>query len=135
MNGDLLTDLDFEKFYNYHISQKSLISVAIYKRKVKIDFGVVEIDKEKNIAVGFEEKPEFEKFVSMGVYILNKEIFKYIPENKFFGFDDLMLKLLDKKEKISVYQFDGYWLDIGRPEDYDKANKDINHIFDKGNNK
>ena len=128
MNGDLLTDLDFKKLYNYHLKNKSLITVAIYKRTAKIDFGVIDIDNNKNVVVGFKEKPEYELNVSMGVYVFNRKILDFVPDGKPFGFDDLMLTLLNKKQLIKVYPYDGYWLDIGRPEDYEKANEDIEKI-------
>lgn len=128
MNGDLLTDLDFKELYNYHIENKSLITVATYNRTAKIDFGVIEIDKNKNIAVEFVEKPEYELNVSMGVYVFNKKVLNFIPDGQPFGFDDLMQILIDKNKHIKVYPYDGYWLDIGRPEDYEKANEDIEKL-------
>ncbi len=128
MNGDLLTDLDFKKLYNCHLKNKALVTVAIYKRIEKIDFGVIDIDKDDNIVIGFQEKPEYKLNVSMGVYVFNKKVLDFIPRNTVFGFDDLMDKLLDNKQIISVYPYDGYWLDIGRPEDYEKANKDIEKL-------
>ncbi|MBA7486410.1 D-glycero-alpha-D-manno-heptose 1-phosphate guanylyltransferase [subsurface metagenome] len=128
MNGDLLTDLDFRKLYNYHLKNKSLITIATYKRATKIDFGVIEIDKSKNIVLDFKEKPEYELNVSMGVYVLNRRILSNVPLNKQFGFDDLMLTLLTRKQTIKVYPYSGYWLDIGRPDDYEKANEEIEKL-------
>lgn len=128
MNGDLLTDLNFKKLYNYHLENKALITVAIYKRTAKIDFGVMDIDKDKNVVVSFKEKPEYKLSVSMGVYVFNKKVLDFVPAGKSFGFDDLMLTLLDKSQTIKVYPYDGYWLDIGRLEDYEKANEDIGKI-------
>ena len=128
MNGDLLTDLDFKKFYNYHIESKALITVATYKRNTKIDFGVINIDKDKNIAIGFKEKPEYELNVSMGVYVFNKKVLDFVPDGEPFGFDNLMHTLLAKGQTIKVYRYDGYWLDIGRPEDYERANEDIDKL-------
>lgn len=128
MNGDLLTDLDFKELYNYHIENKSLITVATYKRTTKVDFGVIEIDENKNIAVGFKEKPKYELNVSMGVYVFNKKILNFVPDRQPFGFDDLMQVLIAKNINIKVYPYDGYWLDIGRPEDYEKANEDIEKL-------
>jgi NDP-sugar pyrophosphorylase family protein len=61
----------------------------------------------------------------MGVYVMNREILPMVPYNQKFGFDDLMITLLEKKQDILVYRFKGYWLDIGRPDDYEKANEDI----------
>jgi NDP-sugar pyrophosphorylase family protein len=123
MNGDLLTDLNFRKFFNYHLQKKDLITVASYKRRIKIDFGVIETDKE-NRATGFTEKPDFDFIVSMGIYAFNKNILDIIPKNRSFGFDNLMLKMLKKNLSINLFSYDGYWLDIGRPEDYEKANED-----------
>lgn len=125
MNGDLLTDLDFRKLYDYHLKNKALLTVATYKRKVKIDFGVIEINRGKNIAVGFKEKPEYKFDVSMGVYVFHKKVLDFVPRNKPFGFDDLMTTLLQKKQNIKVYPYTGYWLDIGRAEDYEKALEDL----------
>jgi len=128
MNGDLLTDLDFTKLYSHHLNNASLLTVATYKRTTKIDFGVIELDSSSNFAVGFSEKPEYNFDVSMGVYAMNKKILDSVPVNEPFGFDNLMIKLLESKQPIAIYPFDGYWLDIGRPEDYDKANEDIQKI-------
>lgn len=128
MNGDLLTDFDFKKFYDYHLKSKELLTVATYKRKAKIDFGVIDADENNNVATRFKEKPEYEVSVSMGVYVFNRKVLKFVPTNKPFGFDDLMLALLDKKQSIKVYPYDGYWLDIGRQEDYEKANEDVKKL-------
>ena len=128
MNGDLLTDLDFIELYNYHLENESLITVATYKRTAKVDFGVIEIDKNKNIAVEFVEKPEYELNVSMGVYVFNKKVLNFVPDKQPFGFDDLMQVLIAKNKNIKIYFYDGYWLDIGRPEDYEKANEDIGKL-------
>jgi NDP-mannose synthase len=128
MNGDLLTDLDFSDLYSKHISSDALLTVATYSRSSKIDFGVIDIDQKTLTAVGFREKPEYKVEVSMGVYVMNRELLDLIPGDSPFGFDDLMLKMLAGKMKIAVYPYHGYWLDIGRPEDYEKANEDIQKI-------
>lgn len=125
MNGDLLTDIDFKEFLAYHKEHKALLTVATYSRKQKIDFGVIDIDASKLTATGFREKPETDLSVSMGVYALNRRILDFIPANEKFGFDGLMLALLEANEPIKVFPFEGYWLDIGRPGDYDQANKDV----------
>jgi NDP-sugar pyrophosphorylase family protein len=125
MNGDLLTDLDFAGLYQFHQKGSSLLTVATYSRTSKIDFGVIDIDPATGTASGFREKPEFRFDVSMGVYAMNKKILDLIPENEPFGFDHLMMKLLKSHQPIAVFPYHGYWLDIGRPEDYDKANEDI----------
>ena len=128
MNGDLLTDLNFKEFYDNHLENKALMTIATYKRVSKIDFGVIDIDKNNNVVKGFKEKPEYELDVSMGVYILNRKVLENIPLNKKFSFDDLILEMLKKGQSIKVYPYKGYWLDIGRPDDYEKANSDIEKI-------
>ena len=134
MNGDILTDIDFMDLYDYHIRTGALATVGCYQRRVDIDFGVMEI--RENEVTGFREKPHQDYSVSMGVYVFNKKILEYVPDEQPFGFDDLMLKLLEEKQRINAYQFKGYWMDIGRPEDFEKANQDlaegifqVNHFF------
>ncbi len=121
MNGDLLTDLNFADFFQHHLDHNSLLTVATYKRETKIDFGVIEMNDKRNVATGFIEKPTYHFDVSMGVYAFNKKVLNFVPYNEPFGFDDLMTLLLEKKEDIRLYPFTGKWLDIGRPDDYEKA--------------
>ncbi|HNW99338.1 MAG TPA: sugar phosphate nucleotidyltransferase [Bacteroidales bacterium] len=128
MNGDLLTDLDFKKLFLNHIKSKAQLTVSTYKRKVKIDFGVIEVDKKGSNAVGFLEKPEYNYEVAMGVNVINKKLLKLIPEDTSFGFDNLMNMMLKKNEKINIFRYNGYWLDIGRPDDYEKANNDVEKL-------
>ncbi len=67
----------------------------------------------------------------MGIYAFSREIIKFIPEGLPFGFDDLMLKLIATKQDVRAYPFNGYWLDIGRPDDYDKANNEFDEIISR----
>jgi len=117
MNGDILTDLDFNKLYNSHIRSKSLFTISSHKRKELIDYGLLKSNK-KNYLTKFIEKPNKTYQVSMGIYMLRKNILKYIPRNKYYGFDHLMHKLLKLKKKVRIRNHYGYWLDIGRPSDY-----------------
>jgi NDP-sugar pyrophosphorylase family protein len=126
MNGDLLTDLDFRNLYDEHLRSGRVLTVSTYHRTSKIDFGVIDMDKESLTMTGFMEKPEYDFEVSMGVYAMNRRALEFVPEETPFGFDNLMLTLLEHKEPVGVYPYDGYWLDIGRPDDYEKANEDIN---------
>jgi NDP-sugar pyrophosphorylase family protein len=120
MNGDVLTNLDFNQFYNEHIKNKRNFTIGAFKILEKVEYGVLHAN-EKSELIKFEEKPVNEYLVSMGVYIMNKNNLKYIPKNKFFGFDHLMHTLIENNMLPSIYEFNGYWLDIGRPEDYEKA--------------
>jgi len=124
MNGDLLTDLRFRDLYDRHLQNRSLLTIATCKRTSQIEFGVIDVDKTQNVVTGFREKPVQEVDVSMGVYAFNRKVLQYVPGEKPFGFDDLVLTLLCEKCVVNVYPYSGYWLDIGRPADYDKATQD-----------
>lgn len=120
MNGDLLTDLDYRDIFNAHTRSKTIATVATCKRHVKIPLGVLKYDREKRVTA-FQEKPEFDYDVSMGVYVFDPKIFNFIPHRQPFGFDELIIALLDAGETISAYDYSGRWLDMGSPEDLDRA--------------
>lgn len=130
MNGDILTDLDFGKFYRNHVKDDSIFTISSYQREVESEFGVLDIDI-SNTLIGFREKPISVHDVSMGIYMVSKKAVEYIPEDTFYGFDHLMLDLMKDKECPKVKKFSGYWLDIGRPDDYEIA---IN-MFEKNSKK
>ncbi len=120
MNGDVLTDIDYSAFYSSHTSSASIFTISSMFRDQLIDFGVLDTNEQGRL-IGFREKPRQTFQVSMGVYMLNKEALTYVTKQTVFGFDNLMLKLLDEKKPVSVLAHNGYWLDIGRPDDYEKA--------------
>ncbi|ALE38995.1 NTP transferase domain-containing protein [Leptospira interrogans] len=120
MNGDVLTDIDFSAFYKIHVESKSIFTISSKKRKQLIDYGVLETDG-RGLLIGFREKPTQDYEVSMGVYMVNQAALDFIPKDSIFGFDHLMLKLIEINRPISVLPHEGYWLDIGRPDDYEKA--------------
>ena len=124
MNGDVLTDLDYAAFYEEHIANKHVFTVSAYERDNKVDYGVLETNS-NNFLTSFQEKPILHYKVSMGVYMVNKRCLDIIPENMFYGFDHLMLDLIANRTPAYIKSFNGYWLDIGRPEDYEKACDDI----------
>ena len=126
MNGDILTNLNFKDFYSRHINDKEIYTISSHRRIQQIDYGVLNYSSD-NYLEGFEEKPINSFNVSMGIYMLNKKIIELIP-NGFFGFDSLMHKLIKSEIKVKVREFDGYWLDIGRPDDYMKAIDDFDSM-------
>jgi len=130
MNGDVLTTLDFSDLVNYHKRNGAIATIALKERDVKIDFGVVEID-DGNSIVGYTEKPKIDYLVSMGVYVFDPKVLEYIRANEYLDFPDLIKKLISNGETVKGYVYDGYWLDIGRPDDYERANRDIDVIHDK----
>ncbi|TAF63622.1 MAG: nucleotidyltransferase family protein [Cytophagales bacterium] len=125
MNGDILCDLDYKAFFQHHCQQKNDVSVSVFKREVNIDFGVLEYD-ENQIINTFLEKPTYHFEVSMGIYCLSKKVVANLPKNEFYGFDHLMLDGIKNQKKMQAVPFKGFWLDIGRPSDYDYANE--NHV-------
>ena len=120
MNGDILTDLDFAAFYDAHVQAGNIFTISSMRRQHRIDYGVLDTNGSGRLT-GFREKPEVNYEVSMGVYMVSKDALQYIPPTVSFGFDNLMLKLLELQRRVEVRSFSGYWLDIGRPDDYAKA--------------
>jgi len=131
MNGDILTDINYAGFYEAHIESGAIGTIATYQRDVKIDFGVLQYEGVQHRINGFVEKPVEHFNVSMGITMLSREIMRYIPAGIPFGFDDLMLKLIAEQQDVRAYPFNGYWLDIGRPDDYDRANQEYESIIQR----
>ncbi|MFJ3146213.1 NDP-sugar synthase [Streptomyces halstedii] len=123
MNGDILTDLDYADVLRRHRESNAPLTIATYARKVHIDFGVLTTDASRVVA--FTEKPSMDYRVSMGVYGLSRETLAPYTPGLPLGFDELVLDLLERQNPPHAYEFDGYWLDIGRPDDYDQANAEF----------
>ncbi len=124
MNGDLLTDINYRELYDFHMKHGCKATVATYTKKTKLQLGVLDADDNGKI-VGFREKPVLENKVSMGVYMFNRSIVDFIPEDLYFGFDSLMYALIDKKDKVYSFPFDGRWYDIGMHEDLVTASEEF----------
>jgi NDP-sugar pyrophosphorylase family protein len=124
MNSDDLTDLNYRDFFNYHLDHQAGVTIAMYTKKQQISLGVLEVNKQNQLT-NYTEKPTFNFQVSMGIYAFKKQALKYIPRSSYFDFPDLIQIMLQNGERVTCYQHDGYWLDIGRPEDYEEANKII----------
>ncbi len=119
MNGDVLTDLNYANLLQSHTIKESLFTISAFAREERSEFGVLESSGAQ--LTGFLEKPVSKRLVSMGVYALNRKIVGEIEGGAHFGFDDLMFKLLKNGTAISVDEWLGKWLDIGRPGDYEEA--------------
>lgn len=120
MNGDILTDLNYADFYAEHVKSGDIFTISSMRREHKIEYGVLDVNPD-NVLTGFREKPGVSYHVSMGIYMLNHSVLEFIPNNQAFGFDTLMLDLLAANKPATVRPFNGYWLDIGRPDDYERA--------------
>lgn len=120
MNGDICTDLDFAAILGDHGRSGAVATVGTYRRTEKIELGVMELDAAQTRITGFQEKPVYEFHVAMGVNAFSRRVVDHIPAGEPFGFDQLLLKLLAQEIPVRSYHFDGRWLDIGRPDDYDE---------------
>jgi len=123
LNGDILTDLSFSALLDAHSASDAQLTIATYHRQVDIDFGVLTVEAGR--VVGFVEKPTLNYEVSMGVYAVSRSALAGYPAGEALGFDRLVIDLLAAGRNPASYAFDGYWLDIGRPEDYDRANSEF----------
>lgn len=120
LNGDLLTNIDLQALINYHKEQGAILTIATHKRKVKIDLGVLQFD-EHSVVTNYLEKPETTYHVSMGIYVYEPRVLSYIPKGAYLDFPNLVMKLIAANEKVVSYVTDCVWLDIGRPDDYARA--------------
>jgi mannose-1-phosphate guanylyltransferase len=119
LNGDVLTDLDIRQFTSSHRKKRSLLTVATTARTTRLDYGV--IDETKGQVTRFREKPTVSHLVSMGVYCIEPKLLSYIPLGTPFGFDDFVHCLMEKRVPIHTFMHKGFWMDIGRIEDFKKA--------------
>lgn len=127
MNGDLLTNVNFEHLHNYHLSTNSIGTMCVREYDFQVPYGVVNIKDSKIISI--EEKPTHKFFVSAGIYMLSPEVLEYIPENQFYDMPTLFEKIISKGKNTISFPLREYWLDIGRIEEYKKANEEYDEVF------
>ena len=119
INGDVLTDLNLNAFIGAHRRHGGALTIATIERTVRIDFGVIERDGDR--VIRFREKPNLTNVVSTGIYCMEPEVLDHIPDGISFGFDDLILHMLAQRFPVQTFLHRGFWLDIGRVEDFQKA--------------
>jgi NDP-sugar pyrophosphorylase family protein len=124
MNGDVLTTLDYRELVRYHVGRAAALTVAMHRKEVKIDLGVLETNSGGDLTA-YREKPLFQFDVSMGVYVYEPRVLGYIPRGEYLDFPDLVMRLLSDGEKVVGFQSQDYWLDIGRREDYELAQQEF----------
>jgi NDP-sugar pyrophosphorylase family protein len=122
-NGDVLTQLDIGELIRFHTEQKSICTIAVHTRKVHIELGVIEQNNSHEIT-DYIEKPTLDYKVSMGIYVFEPMALSYIPPGEYFDFPHLVKKLLNAGERVVGYPYNGYWKDLGTPEDYEQATLD-----------
>ena len=124
LNGDVLTDVNFGQIVRHHHKKEATATIGMTLRTECVDFGVIEAGSDGCI-VSFQEKPKMEYLVSMGIYAFTPQVIEFIPKSTRFDFPDLLDRLLDHDAKVIGYHSEAYWMDVGRPADYEKANEDF----------
>ncbi len=130
LNSDDLTDLNYLDFFNHHVRSGNMVSVSRFIKKIKIDFGVI-ASGDDHFIHDYIEKPEYTFGVSMGIYAFNRKAVDYIPEHSYFDFPQLIKNLIGDHIPVACYDHDGFWLDIGRPEDYETATAKFDELKTK----
>lgn len=127
MNSDILTNIDYEHFYLDFMKEKADLSVVSIPYKVSVPYAVLE-NKERSIT-GFSEKPTYTYYSNGGIYLVNRQLLqKYVPQGQFYNATDLIERMVAEGHKVISYHMAGYWLDIGKHEDYQKAQEDYRSI-------
>ncbi len=127
MNSDILTNINFEDFYDYYTSNKAVMCAASIPYKVQLPYGIMQADEGSNI-MGLTEKPMYTYYANAGIYLVHKNLLPLVPKGRIYNATDLMQHLIDTDQKLVHYPILQYWLDIGKYEDYIRAQEDIKHI-------
>jgi len=127
MNGDLLTNINFENMMQYHLQNSSVATMGVRDYDFQVPYGVVNVDGTNILSI--EEKPVHKFFVSGGIYILSSDVLGYIPDDEFYDMPTLFEKVIEDKMKSISFPIHEYWLDIGRIEEFEKANDEFYEVF------
>ena len=127
MNGDVLSTIPLKELIEFHKTNNAIATIATHHRRVKVDLGVIQWDGDARVT-GYIEKPTYDYSVSMGIYVFEPKVLTYIPKGEYYDFPDLVKKLIGVGEKVIGYRFDGYWQDLGRPDDYESAAQDFDQM-------
>lgn len=129
MNGDLLTTIDFNDVLEFHSQQKSMATICVKEYDFQVPYGVVEL-KDHNYVQEIKEKPKHSFFVNAGAYVLDPKSIHYVDKGKAIDMPNLLEKFLGDDEKVSAFPIREYWLDIGKPDDFKKAQVEFNDVFE-----
>jgi NDP-sugar pyrophosphorylase family protein len=127
MNGDILTTLDYRRFVRFHHDCGAAFTLAVNRRRVDVDYGVIETDGDGRV-VEYREKPKLDYLVSMGVYAVHARAVEHVRPGERVDIPDLVKRLVAAGEPVQVFPYDGYWMDIGRPEDYELATREFSQM-------
>lgn len=127
MNGDLLTKVNFQQLLDFHIEHRAQATMCVREYDFQVPYGVVKVDKLK--LIGIDEKPIHKFFVNAGIYVLDPAALDLIPKNEFFDMPSLYQKLMDLNCETVVFPIREYWMDIGRKDDFERANGEFWEVF------
>jgi len=130
VNGDLLTDLDFGVMVEHHHASGALATIGLFAREERIELGVIETDSRDRVT-GYIEKPTYQYRASMGAYVFGRRALGFVPAATRFDLPDLVRAMIAAGEHVSGFEHKGYWLDIGRPGDYERAQRDFESMRDR----
>lgn len=126
MNSDLFTNIDYEDFYLHFLNNEADMAVATVPYSVNIPYGIFELSGRE--IQGIKEKPTYNYYANAGIYLIKKELFDLIPDDTFFNATDLIELLISANRKVIRFPLTGYWIDIGKPADYQKAQDLVKHL-------
>lgn len=126
MNSDLFTNINYEDFYAHFCEQKSDMAVAAVPYSVSVPYGIFELNGGE--VRGIKEKPVFDYYANAGIYLIKRELLACIPDNEYFDATDFLNLLLSKGYKVTRFPIAGYWLDIGKLDDFNKAQELVTHL-------
>ncbi|WP_419875567.1 nucleotidyltransferase family protein [Candidatus Pristimantibacillus sp. PTI5] len=129
MNGDLLTKTNFKHLVDFHIKEKTAATMCVREYEYQVPYGVVEVSS-NNRFVNIAEKPIQQFYVNAGIYVLNPNVIEYIPRNTYYDMPSLFASLLEHEIEATIYPIREYWLDIGRIDDFQKANNEYGGVFE-----
>lgn len=129
MNGDLLTQINFDQLMQFHMEHDSVATMCVREFEYQIPYGVIETDGTDLVTI--REKPIHRSFVNAGIYVLNPDVLDYIPQDEFYDMPSLFEKLIEENSKTSVFPIREYWLDIGQMDDFNKANHEFKELLNE----
>lgn len=127
LNGDLLTSLDYRDLARHHAKEKALITIASYTKSHRVDLGILDVNEQGEL-LAYREKPTYDYRVSMGIYVFDPDALRFLKRGECCHLPEFISGILRDGQRLCVYPFEGYWLDIGRPEDYAQAVEEFENM-------
>lgn len=127
MNSDLFTNINYEDFYIHFLEHDADMSVAAVPYSISIPYGIMDIEGKRDIK-GLIEKPTYNYYANAGIYLIKKDVLDFIPRDSFYNATDLIEELISRGWKVIRFPLNGTWIDIGNPQEYQKANELVKHL-------